>query len=68
MVFREIESLKALKEPADKTKMFQALLKVQGLFCFENHLRKRIEAEDSDVPDNDLIELVLRDVGLGVHS
>jgi hypothetical protein len=27
-------------------------------------LRKRIETEDSDVPDNELIELVLRDVGL----
>jgi hypothetical protein len=25
---------------------------------------RRIEAEDSDVPDNELIELVLRDVGL----
>jgi hypothetical protein len=24
----------------------------------------RLEAEDSDVPDNELIELVLRDVGL----
>jgi hypothetical protein len=27
-------------------------------------LRKRLEAEDSDVPENELIELVLRDVGL----
>jgi hypothetical protein len=26
--------------------------------------RKRVEAEDSKVPDNELIELVLRDVGL----
>jgi hypothetical protein len=25
---------------------------------------RRLEAEDSDVPDNELIELVLRDVGL----
>jgi hypothetical protein len=25
---------------------------------------RRLEAEDSNVPDNDLIELVLRDVGL----
>jgi hypothetical protein len=25
---------------------------------------RRLEAEDSDVPDNGLIELVLRDVGL----
>jgi hypothetical protein len=27
-------------------------------------MRKRLEAEDSEVPDNELIELVLRDVGL----
>jgi hypothetical protein len=27
-------------------------------------LRKRVEAEDPDVPDNELIKLVLRDVGL----
>jgi hypothetical protein len=27
-------------------------------------LRKRVEAVDSDVPDNELIELVLRDEGL----
>jgi hypothetical protein len=31
---------------------------------FEHHLMRRLEAEDSDVPDNELIELVLRDVGL----
>jgi hypothetical protein len=29
-----------------------------------NHLRRRLEKEDSEIPDNDLIELVLRDVGL----
>jgi hypothetical protein len=40
------------------------LLKGQALFYFEHHLMRRLEAEDSDVPDNELIELVLRDVGL----
>jgi hypothetical protein len=44
--------------------MFQTLLKAQALSYFENHLRWRLEAEDSELPDNDLIELVLRDVGL----
>jgi hypothetical protein len=34
------------------------------LSYFEHHLMRRLEAEDSDVPDNELIELVLRDVGL----
>jgi hypothetical protein len=64
MAFREIENLTPMKEPADKTKMFRTLLKGQALSFFEHHLMRRLEAEDSDVPDNDLIELVLRDVGL----
>jgi hypothetical protein len=54
----------SMKEPDDKTRMFQTLLKGQALSYFEHHLMKRLEAEDSDVPDNELIELVLRDVGL----
>jgi hypothetical protein len=44
--------------------MFRALLKGQALSYFKHHLMRRLEAEDSDFPDNELIELVLRDVGL----
>jgi hypothetical protein len=44
--------------------MFWTLLKGQALSYFENHLMRTLEAEDSEVPDNELIELVLRDVGL----
>jgi hypothetical protein len=44
--------------------MFRTLLKGQALSYFEHHLMRRLEAEESDVPDNELIELVLRDVGL----
>jgi hypothetical protein len=64
MAFREIENLMPMEEPVDKNKMFRTLLKVQALSYFEHHLMRRLEAEDSEVPDNDLIELVLRDVGL----
>jgi hypothetical protein len=64
MVFREIENLMPMKEPADKTRMFRTLLKGQGLKYFEHHLMRRLEAEESEVPDNGLIGLVLRDVGL----
>jgi hypothetical protein len=63
MAFREIENLMSMKEPADKTRMFQTLLKGQALSYFEHHLMRRLEADDSDVIDNDLIELMLRDVG-----
>jgi hypothetical protein len=64
MAFREIENLMPMKKRADKTRMFWTLLKGQALSYFEHHLMKRLEVEDSDVPDNELIELVLRDVGL----
>jgi hypothetical protein len=64
MAFCEIENLMPMKEPADKIRMFRNLLKGQALSYFEHHLMRRLEAEDSDVPDNELIELVLRDVVL----
>jgi hypothetical protein len=64
MAFREIENLMPMKEPADKTRMFRTLLKGQAFSYFEHHLMRRLEAEDSDIPDNELIELILRDVGL----
>jgi hypothetical protein len=64
MVFCEIENLMPMEKPADKTRMFRTLLKGQALSYFEHNLMMRLEAEDSDVPDNELIELVLRDVCL----
>jgi hypothetical protein len=63
MAFREIENLMLMKEPMDKTRMFRTLLKGQALSYFENHLMRRLEAEDSEVPDNELIVIVLRDLG-----
>jgi hypothetical protein len=46
------ENLMPMKEPADKTRIFRTLLKGQALSYFEHHLMRRLEAEDSDVPDN----------------
>jgi hypothetical protein len=64
MDFCEIENLMPMKEPADKIRIFQTLLKGQALSYFEHHLMRRLETQDSDVPDNELIEIVLRNVGL----
>jgi hypothetical protein len=64
MAFREIENLMPIKEPADKNRIFRTLLKGQALSYFEHHLMRRLEVEDSEVSDNELIELVLRDVSL----
>jgi hypothetical protein len=68
MTFHEIENLMPMKEPADNTRIFRTLLKGQTLSCFEHHLRRRLEAEDTDVPDNELIELVLGHIGLDYLS
>jgi hypothetical protein len=67
MAFRDIENLMPMEEPADKTKMFRTLLKCQALSYFEHHLMRRLEAEDSDVPDNQLIELVLKQLYMGLE-
>jgi hypothetical protein len=64
MAFRETEKLMPMKEPFDKTRIFRILLKAQALCYFEHHLMRILEAEDSEIPDNELIELVLREVGL----
>jgi hypothetical protein len=64
MAFREIENLMPMKEPVEKTSMFRTLLKVQALSYFEHHLMRMLDTEYSNIFDNELIELVLRDVGL----
>jgi hypothetical protein len=64
MAFCEIENLMPMKESADKARMFRTLLNGQASSYFEHQLMRRLEAEGSDVPDNELIELVLSDVGL----
>jgi hypothetical protein len=56
-----------MKEPAYKTRMFRTLLKGQVFSYFEHHLMRRLEAEDPDVPDNDLIEKVLGVLHIGVE-
>jgi hypothetical protein len=56
----DFENLMSMKKPADKTRMFRTLLKLD----VEHHLMRRLEAEDLDVPENELIELVPSDIGL----
>jgi hypothetical protein len=64
MAFRVIENRMPMKEPADKTRMFWTLLKGQALSYFEHHLKRMLEAKESDVPDNEIIELVIIYKGL----
>jgi hypothetical protein len=62
----EIEKLIPLKDPTDKTIVFRSLLKVQVLPIFEHHLKRRLETEDSDLSGNDLIELLISIVCIGL--
>jgi hypothetical protein len=62
--FCKIEYLIPLKEPVDKTRMFQNFLKGQALSYFEHHLRRTVEEEESELLDNDLIELVIIELSL----
>jgi hypothetical protein len=64
MAFFEIKNLMPMKKPVDKTRMFRILFKSQSLSYFEDHLMRRMEAEDSEVPEYEFIELVLRDIDL----
>jgi hypothetical protein len=64
MAFLDIENLMPLKEPADKSRIFRTLLKGQALSYFEHHLRRSSEAEVMELPNDKLIELVLRHIGL----
>jgi hypothetical protein len=69
MIFRENEYLMHLKKTAEMTRIFWNLSKGQGLSYFEHLFINRLEAEDSELPDNDMIELVLRYIGLNyIHE
>jgi hypothetical protein len=59
---REIENLMPLKEPADKTRIVQTLLHGKSLSDLEHTIEKRLHAEDSDLSDNDFIELIMKEM------
>ena len=66
--YRDLELLMPLKEPSDKTKMLRTMLKGRSLSLFEYHLSKRCGGEDIEVTDHELLELVIRDLGLDYIS
>jgi hypothetical protein len=69
MAYRKIEPLMTLKEPADKSKMVMTLLKGQALNSFEHHLKKRLDAGDTELPDEGLEYIPNRFLGysMSVH-
>jgi hypothetical protein len=67
MSSREIKNLMPLKESVDKTRMFRTLLDRQPLSYFDLHLRRRLETEQSEFPDDNLLELVRRESHIGLE-
>jgi hypothetical protein len=57
IAFHDIENLMPMEEPIDKTRMFWTLLKDQSSSYLEHQLRRNVEAEDLELPDDDFIEL-----------
>jgi hypothetical protein len=48
-----------LTGPLEKTKMHCTLLEGTALSHFEYHLRKSLDADDVDLPDSDLCEILI---------
>jgi hypothetical protein len=67
MYLCEIENLTSLEEPADNIRMFWTLSKGQALSYLEHYIRRRLVAEDIDLPANDFIELLIRKQHKGVE-
>jgi hypothetical protein len=44
------------------------LFKVPELLFLEHHLRKRLDAGVAELPENDLLELEIKDIGLEYMS
>jgi hypothetical protein len=57
--FNVIENLMSMKEPANKARIFWTFLKCQVLSYVEYYLRWRLETEDPELLENELLELVI---------
>jgi hypothetical protein len=62
-----MELLIPLKEPSARTKMLCMMLKGCAL-SYDNYLSKRCGGKAIDTKDQELLELVIRDVGLDYIS
>jgi hypothetical protein len=60
MSSHDLENLISLREAPDKTRMYWTLLKAHGLSYLENQMKKRMNAEDSELPNNNHIEFMCK--------
>jgi hypothetical protein len=62
MAYRDLEVMMSLKVTSERTKMIRTLLKGRALAQFDYHLSKQV------TPDHEMLELVIRDLGLDYIS
>jgi hypothetical protein len=67
MSFREIENLMPLKNPNHNTKMLWNLMRSQDLPYFKHHLKTRLEVEESEIPEKELIEIAIAELYMGLE-
>jgi hypothetical protein len=68
MGYHDLELLMPLKESSDRTKMLCTMMKGRALSLFEYHHYKRCGGEDIETMDQELLELVISDLGLDYIS
>jgi hypothetical protein len=68
IVYRDMELLMPLKEPSDRFKILCKMLKGRVFSPLDYNLSKRCGSEDIAVTDHELLELVIRVLGLGYTS
>jgi hypothetical protein len=64
MAYRNLEVIMQLKVTLERTKTIRTLPDNRKLAQFDYHCSKRVRAEDIELPDHELLELVIRDLGL----
>jgi hypothetical protein len=68
LTYHDLEVMMPLKEASERTKMIRTLLKGRVSAQFDYYLNKQVHAEDIELPDHDLLDLVIRDLGLDYIS
>jgi hypothetical protein len=64
MRYKDIKTSLPLKDPMEEAKVLRTYLKGSAYAQFEYHLRKRLGAKNVQIPDTDLLEIFIEDVGL----
>ena len=68
MGYLHVEVMMPLREPRERVKIILTSLKKRALTQFDYHLGRRLTDEDSEIPDHEQLEIVIRNLGLDYIS